>query len=109
MNEFCMSERMFSGLDCAVRLATEKRRRAAALQDASWTAVAERSGDTAFRAGHALSGSPNLGAGQSGVALRFPPQSKMLARFRRRVAVAKRPGVRQPSGAFIQRIDLKLK
>jgi len=38
-----------------------------------WTAVAERSGDTAFRAPHPF---------QSGVALRFPPHSKTAANFR---------------------------
>ena len=38
-----------------------------------WTAVAERSGDTAFRASHPV---------QSGVALRFPPHSKAAANFR---------------------------
>ena len=34
MNNFCMSGTVFMGVNGAVRLATEKRRRAAALQDA---------------------------------------------------------------------------
>jgi hypothetical protein len=34
-----------------------------------WSAVAERSGDTAFQLGQSF---------QSGVALRFPPQSKRI-------------------------------
>ena len=46
--------------------------------DASWTAVAERSGDTAFgRKGRRVKFHPDR-AGESGVALRFPPQSKTL-------------------------------
>jgi hypothetical protein len=43
-----------------------------------WTAVAERSGDTAF--GKACGVQINKGCGypESGVALRFPPQSKSV-------------------------------
>ena len=42
-----------------------------------WSAVAERSGDTAFDAQMMNWRSGILRAGESGVALRFPPQSKM--------------------------------
>jgi hypothetical protein len=40
-----------------------------------WTALAERSGDSAFVRTEALVGSDYFPAGQSGVALRLPPQS----------------------------------
>jgi hypothetical protein len=52
-------------------------------QAMSWTAVAERSGDTAF-ARTALSPSKGArGPHESGVALHFPPQSKTSPAFRR--------------------------
>jgi len=43
---------------------------------ASWTAVAERSGDTAFARAMRYRANQNLCPHESGVALRFPPQSK---------------------------------
>ena len=67
---------------CLTTRTASSRRQAAAL----WTAVAERSGDTACsrRAG-AESTWPGRGI-ESGVALRFPPQSKMLAVVSNRAA-----------------------
>jgi hypothetical protein len=44
--------------------------------DASWSAVAERSGDTAFGRMENLRARNDFCALESGVALRFPPQSK---------------------------------
>ena len=46
------------------------------LPGVSWTAVAERSGDTAFGRMEESRGKNIFRAGESGVALRFPPQSK---------------------------------
>jgi hypothetical protein len=46
------------------------------LSGASWTAVAERSGDTAFARTKHFRVENNPRAVESGVALRFPPQSK---------------------------------
>jgi hypothetical protein len=43
---------------------------------ASWSAVAERSGDTAFGRTKNFRVENNFSAVESGVALRFPPQSK---------------------------------
>ena len=43
---------------------------------ASWSAVAERSGDTAFARTENFQVENNFRAVKSGVALRFPPQSK---------------------------------
>jgi hypothetical protein len=43
-----------------------------------WTAVAERSGDTAFARAGGEQVNENLRPYESGVALRFPPQSKTV-------------------------------
>jgi hypothetical protein len=42
-----------------------------------WTALAEQSGDSAFERTEALLRLTTFRAGESGVALRFPPQSKI--------------------------------
>jgi hypothetical protein len=47
---------------------------------ASWTALAKRSGDSAFGLVNGLRIYEKLRACESGVALRLPPQSKTLAR-----------------------------
>ena len=49
----------------------------------SWSAVAERSGDTAFARTEPVEMFLGCRALESGVALRFPPQSKTLPRERK--------------------------
>jgi hypothetical protein len=49
--------------------------------DRFWTASAERSDDGAFAGGGGTGFLNAVTAGESGVALRFPPQSKMKAAF----------------------------
>jgi len=46
----------------------------------SWSAVAERSGDTAFARARAKRTDERIRPHESGVALRFPPQSRIVAR-----------------------------
>jgi hypothetical protein len=53
---------------------------------ASWTAPAERSGDGAFGRMEMVRISVNRRAGESGVALRLPPQSKTRSELRRLMA-----------------------
>jgi len=58
-----------------------------------WTAPAERKRRRRFRAGDEPTGFKTLRAGESGVALRLPPQSKTPARSARDPLWPGRPGL----------------